>query len=53
MSSSLDCVVIGYYETPFDIHEQMICAKGEDSIEYRMFQRDHLRIDTARFDIRF
>jgi p-methyltransferase len=45
MMSSLDCVVIGYYETPFDIHEQMVCAKGRDSVEYRMFQRDHLRID--------
>jgi p-methyltransferase len=43
--SSLDCVVIGYYETPFDVHEQMVSAKGRDSIEYRMFQRDHLRID--------
>jgi radical SAM PhpK family P-methyltransferase len=34
-SSTLDCVIIGYYEPPFEEYEAMVRGLGEDSEAYR------------------
>ena len=44
----LDCLVVGYHELDFLLHEQMALSKGQQSAEYGIFQRDHLLVDGHR-----
>ena len=36
------CVVVGYFETPFSQHAELVKSKGVSSPEFRIFQRNHL-----------
>jgi radical SAM PhpK family P-methyltransferase len=45
MSSKLDCLVVGYHDMDFSLHEQMLTAKGTESVEFGIFLKDHVRID--------
>jgi radical SAM PhpK family P-methyltransferase len=47
-SRSLDCVVIGYYEPPFDDYERLIRQYGADSEAYRDLQFSFVDLDGRR-----
>src|SRR5689334_11841468 len=50
MSSRLDCLVIGYYEPPFEEYERMIRRFGEQSEAYRDLRYSFVEIDGAKRD---
>jgi p-methyltransferase len=47
MRRSLDCVVVGYYETPFSSYERTARRMGPDWPEFHLFKRDQLEIGGA------
>ncbi|MEV6704442.1 PhpK family radical SAM P-methyltransferase [Micromonospora wenchangensis] len=44
----LDCLVIGYNDTPFGRHLDLVSRKGSQAIEYRTARHDHVRFDGQR-----
>ena len=44
----MDCLVIGYHESSFDVLGQMTAAKGPASAESQIFRRDQLLVDGVR-----
>ena len=47
---SLDCVVIGYNETPFEEYERLIQKYGEDSEAYRDLKYSFVEIDGKKLN---
>ncbi|MDT0529146.1 PhpK family radical SAM P-methyltransferase [Micromonospora sp. DSM 115977] len=44
----LDCLIIGYNDTPFSRHLDLVGRKGGQAIEYRTARHDHVRFDGQR-----
>lgn len=44
MTTTLDCLVVGYHDMDFSLHERMVVGKGPRSAEYNIFRKDHVRI---------
>jgi radical SAM PhpK family P-methyltransferase len=47
---SLDCVIIGYNEIPFQQYERFLRAYGEDSEAYRDLRFSFVELDSEKFD---
>src|SRR5215204_4083020 len=50
MSKQLDCVVIGYNETPFEEYEALLRGYGADSEAYRDLRFSFVNIDGRNID---
>jgi radical SAM PhpK family P-methyltransferase len=49
-TSELDCVVIGYNDTPFEQYEQLIYQYGEDSEAYRDLKYSYIDIENKKYN---
>jgi len=45
---SLDCIVVGYNETPFDVYENTLSKYGTDSEAYRDLQFSFVEVDDQK-----
>lgn len=50
MSKQLDCVVVGYNETPFEKYENFLRGYGEDSEAYRDLKFSFVSVDDKKLD---
>jgi radical SAM PhpK family P-methyltransferase len=46
----LDCIVIGYNETPFDQYEELLRHYGEDSVAYRDLKLNFIDLNGRKLD---